>query len=172
MDHSERELLAERLLAAGALRVEPGAETPLDWAGDKALEEPALREELSEALAALVREHYAAGEAVLGDGWGAETAARLGLPYAPPVLPGRTVLIVGSSEDLRPYLSELTALRRAGGSPAAAVVWNSGDEELRLFLDREDIRCHWLADLECGAAAALRTGRLDFSDYCRLLPQE
>ncbi|MBO4677303.1 MAG: hypothetical protein J5633_07145 [Oscillospiraceae bacterium] len=172
MEHRERELLAERLLEACALRVEPGAEKPLVWAEEKAWEDPGLRGELTEALAALVREHYSAGEAVLGDAWGEETAALLELPFAPETLPRRPVLIFGTSEGLRPHLPELTALRRAGGSPAAAVIWNGGDEELRLALDRADIRCHWLADLECGAAAALRAGSLDFSDYCRLLPQD
>ena len=57
MDHRERELLAERLLTAGALRVEPGAEDPLCWAEEKAWEDPALRRELTAALAALIREH-------------------------------------------------------------------------------------------------------------------
>lgn len=172
MDHRERELLAERLLTAGALRVEPGAEDPLCWAEEKAWEDPALRRELTAALAALIREHYSAAEAVLGDAWGAKTAALLDLPFAPEALPRRPVLVFGSSEGLRPYLPELTRLRKAGGSPAAAVIWNGGDEELRLALDRADIRCHWLTDLECGAAAALRAGNLDFSDYCRLLPQD
>ncbi len=172
MEHRERELLAERLLEAGALRVEPGAEKPLVWAEEKAWEDPALRRELTEALAALVREHYSAGEAVLGDAWGEKTAALLELPFAPEALPLRPVLVFGTSDGLRPYLPELTQLRKAGGSPAAAVIWNGGDEALRLALDRADIRCHWLADLECGAAAALRAGSLDFSDYCRLLPQD
>ena len=172
MEHEERELLAERLLEACALRVDPGAEKPLVWAEEKAWEDPELRRELTEALAALVREHYSEGEAVLGDAWGAKTAALLDLPYAPEALPLRPVLILGASEELWPYLPELTQLRKAGGSPAAAVIWNGGDEELRLALDRADIRCHWLTDLECGAAAALRAGSLDFSDYCRLLPQD
>ena len=172
MDHLDRERLAERLLAAGALNTEPGAELPLRWAEDRALADEALRMTLTEALADLVREHYPAGEAVLGDAWGAAAAAVLGLPYAPDALPERPVLITGSTEGLKPYLPKLTALRRAGGSPAAAVIWNGGDEELRLLLDRADIRCHWLTDLECGAAAALRAGSLDFADYCRLLPQE
>ena len=172
MDHADRERLAERLLAAGALNVDPGAETPLSWAGERALADPALRRELTEALADLVREHYSAGEAVLGDAWGEETAAVLGLPFAPEPLPARPVLVTGSSDGLKPFLPALTALRKAGGSPAAAVIWNGGDEELRLLLDRADVRCHWLTDLENGAAAALRAGSLDFSDYCRLLPPD
>ena len=172
MDHRDRERLAELLLAAGALRTEPGATVPLCWAEDAALADTALRKTLTEALADLVREHYPAGEAVLGDAWGEETAAILKLPFAPAVLPGRPVFITGSTDGLEPRLPELTALRRAGGSPAAAVIWNGRDEELRLLLDRADIRLHWLTDLECGAAAALQAGRLDFADYCRLLPQE
>ncbi len=170
MDHTEREALAERLLTAEALQVEPGGEPPIRWAGERAWEDKELRRMLTEALAELVREHYAAGEAVLGDVWGEGTAALLGLSRAQEPLSGRPILITGSSEGLKPYLSELTALRKAGGSPAAAVIWNSGDEELRLLLDRADIRCHWLTDLENAAAVALRTGSLDFSDYCRLLP--
>lgn len=172
MDHTDRENLAEELLAAGALRTEPGGENPLGWDGEAALADAPLREALKEALAVLVREHYSAAEAVLGDAWGAETAAVLGLPFSPPELPRRPVVITGSTDGLAPYLPELTALRSAGGSPAAAVIWNGRDEALRLRLDRADIRCHWLTDLESGAAAALRAGRLDFSDYCRLLPQE
>ena len=172
MDHADRERLAELLLAGGALELEPGAELPLRWAGDRALGNEKLRRSLTEALAGLVREHYAAGEAVLGDVWGAETARILGLPFAPEPLPGRLVVIAGSSEGMKRFLPELTALRQAGGNPAAAVIWNSGEEELRLWLDRADIRLHWLTDLENGAAEALRAGSLDFSDYCRLLPQE
>ena len=172
MDHPERERLAERLLKAGALRIEPGEECPLQWAEDNALRDPALREELTKALAAMVREHYAAAEAILGDTWAADTAAVLGLPYAPEVLPPRPVVITGEEDQLKPYLPMLTELRNAGGSPAAAVIWNGRDEELRLALDRADIRCHWLTDLEWGAAAALQAGSLDFSDYCRLLPQD
>jgi len=172
MVHEDREDLAERLFAAGALKIETGAENPLLWAGDAAGTDAALRQMLTAALADLVREHYAAGEAVLGDGWGAETASVLGLPFAPETLPARPVLITGALRDLPPYLPALTALRKSGGSPAVAVIWNGGDEELRLLLDREDIRCHWLTDLESAAAAALRTGKLDFSDYCRLLPQD
>ena len=172
MERRGREILAERLLAAGALRVEPGAEPPLRWAEEGAREDPVLQRELTEALAAMVREHYSAGDAVLGDAWGEKTAGLLGLPYAPDVLPERPVLIVSTSDGVRPYLQELTELRKAGGSPAAAVIWNADDEDLRLALDQADIRCHWLTELECGAAAALQTGSLDFADYCRLFPQE
>ena len=172
MDHTDRERLAERLLTVGALQVEPGMALPLRWAGEKALEDEELQQYLTQTLADLVREHYALGEAVLGDVWGEKTAAVLGLPYAPKSLPGRPVVITGSADGLKPWLPELTALRSAGGSPAAAVIWNGRDEALRLRLDRADIRCHWLTDLECGAAAALRAGSLDFTDYCRLIPQE
>ena len=56
MEHADREAMAERLLRAGALHAEPGAECPLRWDGETALEDRELRRELTEALARLVRE--------------------------------------------------------------------------------------------------------------------
>lgn len=172
MEQEERESLAERLLAAGALRVMPGGNIPLLWSDERLLADEELRRETAQALAALVREHYPAGEAILGDAWGIEAAAILGLPYAPEMLPERIVLVADSTAGIEPWLPTLTGLRKAGSSPAVAVIWNGREEDLRLRLDREDIRCHWLTDLECGAAAALRAGILDFDDYCRMLPQD
>ena len=172
MENEKRELLAERLLEAGALTAEPGAEVPLRWQGEKALEDPELRALLASALEELVRDHYAAAEGVLGDGWAQLLGETLNLPAVMEPLPQRPLLVLGSAEEIWEYLPALADLRRKGGSPAAAVIWNGREEELRLSLDRADIRCHWLTDLESGAAAALRNGMLEFEDYCRLLPQD
>ncbi len=172
MDRSFREDLAERLLECGALAVMPGEAVPLRWAGEKALEDPALRELVTRELEALVREHYAAAEAVMGDVWSRALEKDLGLPAAGEPLKGATLLVLGSTGDIPAYLPALTALRSRGGSPAIAVIWNGREDELRLRLDRADIRCHWLTDLELGASAALRRGLLDFEDYCRLIPQD
>lgn len=172
MDNEKREALAERCLEAGALVPKPGEDTPLVWDNARAQAAPGLREWLTEELVGLVREHYSAGEALLGDDWAREVSRAAGLPLAEDVLPARSILILGSSREIAACLPRLAALRRAGGSPAVAVIWNGREEGLLLALDRADIRCHWLLDLESGAAAALQSGRLDFADYCRLLPQD
>ena len=171
MEQDKREALAERLLAAGALAAAPGGERPLRWSSAPALEEERLRRELARELAELVREHYSAADAVVGGPW-AEAAGELpGLPPVRRELTERPVLVLGSSEELEAWLPRLVSLRRSGGNPAAAVIWNEMDESLRAELDRADIRCHWLTDLENGAAAALQSGALDFAEYCRLFPQ-
>ena len=172
MEWEKREQLAALCLESGALFAGPGEEPPLGWRSGRALEAAELRQRLTEELTELVREHYSAGEAVLGDRWAEEAAAALKLPFALEPLPLRPILILDSASDIRPWLPRLTALRESGGSPAIAVVWNGGEEDLRLRLDRADIRCHWLLDLESAAAAALQRGLLELEDYCRLIPQE
>ena len=172
MENEKREALALRCLEAGALAAERAAETPLRWDNAAALADRDLRDLLTRELLELARDHYAAAQAVLGDAWAEAAALGLGLPMAGEALPERPLLILGSTEDIRACLPALTALRRQGGSPAAAVIWNGREEDLRLALDRADIRCHWLIDLESAAAAALQQGLLDFEDYCRLLPQD
>jgi hypothetical protein len=170
VDNEKRELLAERLLEAGALEVRPGEEVPLRWNGAKALEDDALRELLTAALAELIRDHYSAADGVTGEEWAPILGMVLDLPVSG--AGERPLVVLGSSGEVPKYLPALAELRKSGGSPAIAVVWNGREEELRLSLDRADIRCHWLTDLESGAAAALRKGLLDFADYCRLLPQD
>ena len=168
MENEKRVDLAARLLAAGALTL--GPEPSLRWSSRNAVGDEPLRRELALALAELVREHYSAAEALIGDEWAEVAGELLGLPPVREALPDRPVLILGSAEEICAYLPELITLRRSGGSPAIAVIWNGGDEDLRRRLDRADIRCHWLTDLESAAAAALQSGALDFDDYCHLLP--
>ncbi len=170
MHNEKRELLAERLLEAGALEVRPGEEVPLRWNGAKALEDEALRDLLTTALVDLIRDHYSAADGVTGEDWAPILGEVLALPVSG--AGERPLLVLGSTGEAPKYLSALAALRKSGGSPAIAVVWNGREEGLRLCLDRADIRCHWLTDLESGAAAALRNGMLEFEDYCRLLPQD
>ena len=170
MENDKRETLAARLLTVGALTAEPGQTPRLHWVSQRALENESLRRELVFALSELIRDHYSAADALLGDEWAEAAAAQLELPLVREELPEKPALILGSSEEAEAYLPRLIELRRSGGSPAIAVIWNAGDEDLRMRLDRADIRCHWLTDLESGAAAALQRGMLDFDDYCRLLP--
>lgn len=172
MDNEKREHLAEQLLEAGVLVPEPGGEVPLRWNGERALGNTALCADLVSALADLARDHYSAADGVMGDGWGPALGKALGLPLFTDTLPESPLLVLGSTGEIPEYLPVLAELRRNGGSPAIAAVWNGREEDLRLALDRADIRCHWLTDLESGAAAALRLGMLDFEDYCRLLPQD
>jgi len=172
MENEIREALALRCLEAGALAAERSAELPLRWDNMAALADGELRGMLMRELLELARDHYGAAQAVLGDAWAEAAAPALGLPGVNGALPERPLLVLGSTEDIRGYLPALTALRQRGGSPAIAVVWNGREEDLRLALDRADIRCHWLIDLESAAAAALQQGLLDFETYCRLLPQD
>ena len=170
MDNEKREALALRLIQGGALRPAPGKSPPLVWQGEAALANGELRGLLAAELAETVRDHYPAAQALAGP-WAEELAGRLGLPAAGEQWPDRTVLVCGGTGELIPFLDRLEAMRRAGGSPAAAVILNGREEEVRLRMDRADVRCHWLTDLESAGAAALQNGYLDFEDYCRLLPQ-
>ena len=170
MENEKREALALDCFAAGALSLE--AEPRIAWNNAAALEDGKLRSRLDSELAELIRDHYAAAQAVLGDPWAGDAARTLGLPLAADGLPERPLLVLGASADIPAWLPPLAALRRQGSSPAIAVIWNGREEDLRLSLDRADIRCHWLVDLESAAAAALQRGLLDFDGYCRILPQE
>lgn len=167
-----RDKIAERMLRSGALRTAPGTEEPLVWDDAAALADAELREELCGALAELIRDHYAAADAVLGGAWAKRTAELLGLPYRPEQAPERPVLIAPLIGEAEAALKELLLpVKRKGGSPAAAVLYQNGNEKARAAMDRADVRCHWLTDLEAAAGEALRSGLLDFEDYCVLLPQ-
>ena len=160
---SEREELALKLWECGAIRISDG-ELPLLWDGAKTLL-PGVREALLDALESMVRDHYAAAEAVLGGEWAALLAERLGLPLNPAELPSRPLVVaetVAEGEDLR----QLTLpIRESGRSVAVAALFQFGLESAREKLDKADVRVHWLTDLETAAAVGLQQGILEFEEY-------
>ncbi len=165
---TEREELAKLLWRCGALRLEEG-ETLLRWVPEAALENGEAREALLDALEAMVRDHYASAQALLGGPWAGLLAARLKLPLEPPETPERP-LAVTDAVSHGTELYELTApIRARGASIAAAAIFNFGFPSARRKLDRADVRLHWLTDLETAAAVALQEGLVDFETYDRLL---
>jgi len=165
MAMTEREELAQKLWGTGALKLSAG-EQPLLWDADAFWK---ARQPFAGALEALCRDHYAASEAVIGGPWAEELALRLGLPYAPPELPERVLLVLEAVGERDGDIARALKLRAGGRSVAAAAVFNFGRPALRRELDRSDLRLHWLTDLETAAAVALQGGIADFEDYDRLL---
>lgn len=167
----ERDEIAELMLKKGAVKVQTGTGSPLLWDDEAAFGCIELREALCEALAALIREHYAAADAILGGKWAEQTARLVPLPYQPEKTPERPVFVAPLIGEAVAALGQLLPIRKNGGSPAAAVLYQNGSEEARVRMDKADVRCHWLTDLEAVAAAALQSGRIGFEAYCLLLPQ-
>ena len=166
-----RDEIAEMMLTGGAVKARSGTEKPLLWDDEAAFGNAALCTALCSALAALIREHYAAADAVLGGKWAERTAKLAELPYQPRKTPQRPVFVAPLIGEAEAALGLLLPIRENGGSPAAAVLYQDGNERARIRMDKADVRCHWLTDLEAVAAVALQNGSLDFEDYCLLLPQ-
>ena len=168
---TEKEELARLLWEAGALRLREG-ETPLVWEAEAALENAEARGALLDALEAMVRDHYASAQALLGGPWAALLAQRLSLPLNPAEMPRRPLVVLDAVAD-GASLHDLAAPIRAGGaSIAAAALFNFGFSSARRRLDRADVRLHWLTDLETAAAVALQEGRVDFETYDLLLAMQ
>ena len=165
---TEREELARLLWRCGALRLGE-REDPLRWDGAAALESGEARETLLDALEALIRDHYASAQALLGGPWAEALAPRLALPLNPPALPERLLAVTDAVARGEKLLDLTAPIRAAGASIAAAAVFNFGFPSARRRLDRADIRLHWLTDLETAAAVALQEGLADFETYDRLL---
>ena len=168
---TEKEELARLLWACGALCLEEG-ERPLRWAPEAALGDERARGALLDALEAMVRDHYAAAQALLGGSWAELLAGRLGLPLNPAELPERVLAVTDAVDDGSELYDLLSPIRASGVSAAAAALFNFGVPSLRRRLDRADIRLHWLTDLETAAAAALQEGLADFETYDRLLAMQ
>ena len=165
---TEKEKLAKLLWEAGALRLGEGEE-PLSWAPEAALAGERVRNALLDALEAMVRDHYAAAQALLGGPWAALLAERLSLPLDPAEKPPHLLAVTDAVKD-GAELHALTApIRALGASIAAAAIFNFGDPSARRVLDKADVRLHWLTDLETAAAVALQEGLVDFETYDRLL---
>ena len=77
---TEKEELARLLWRCGALRLAEG-DPPLVWEPEAALEDGEAREALLDALEAMVRDHYASAQALLGGPWAELLAGRLKLPW-------------------------------------------------------------------------------------------
>ena len=164
---SEREELALLLWECGAISMASG-ELPLRWDEEKTLL-PEARPKLLDALEAMVRDHYAAAEAVLGGEWAALLAERLGLPLNPAELPSRPLVVEPAITDGEALWRMTAPIRESGKSVAVAALFQFGLESARTRLDKADVRVHWLTDLETAAAMGLQQGILDFDDYDRLL---
>ena len=168
---TEKEELARLLWEAGALRL-TGGEPPLAWASEAALENAEARGALLDALEAMVRDHYASAQALLGGPWAALLAQRLSLPLNPAEMPQRPLVVLDAVAG-GAGLHDLAAPIRAGGaSIAAAALFNFGLCSARRRLDKADVRLHWLTDLETAAAVALQEGRVDFETYDLLLAMQ
>ncbi len=165
---NEREALAKLLWDSGVLELREG-DVPLGWNSAAALENAEVRERLLDALEALVRDHYAAAEAVLGGPWAALLAARLALPLNPAELPSRPLVAAEAVAEGEALHALAAPLRGEGKGVAIAALFNYGLESTRRRLDKADVRLHWLTDLETAAAVALQEGRVDFETYDRLL---
>ncbi len=165
---TEREALAVRLWNAGVLRMEETGRLPLRFVGEKALEGQ-MCEDILDALAELIRDHYASADCVLGGAWAERISLRLGLPLG--LQPGaRCPLVVTDTVTDGTELHALTApIRESGASVAIAAVFSYGLEEAHRRLDKADVRLHWLTDLENAAAAGLQEGIVDFEEYEQLM---
>ncbi len=168
---TEKEELARLLWEAGALRLREG-EPPLCWEGESALEFAEARNALLDALEAMVRDHYASAQALLGGPWAALLAQRLSLPLNPAEMPQRPLAVVDALADGAELYALAAPIRAGGASIAAAALFNFGFPSARRRLDRADVRLHWLTDLETAAAVALQEGRVDFETYDLLLAMQ
>ena len=165
---TEKEELAKLLWEAGALRLSEGEE-PLIWAPEAALAGERVRNTLLDALEAMVREHYAAAQALLGGPWAALLAERLSLPLDPERLPPHPLVVTDAVKDGSELHALAAPIRALGASIAAAAIFNFGFPSARRMLDKADVRLHWLTDLETAAAVALQEGLADFETYDRLM---
>ena len=168
---TEKEELARLLWEAGALRLREG-EPPLCWEGESALEHAGARNALLDALEAMVWDHYASAQALLGGPWAALLAQRLSLPLNPAEMPQRPLAVVDALADGAELYALAAPIRAGGSSIAAAALFNFGFPSARRRLDRADVRLHWLTDLETAAAVALQEGRVDFETYDLLLAMQ
>lgn len=169
---TERELLAQLLLEEGILRFAPGEMPPLRWDGQAALEKEAVRTALLRAFLELIDDHYHRAEALLGGTWAELLARETGLPLNPGAVPPMALLVDELLLDGDALLERALPLRSSGVSIATAVVFNYLQASARARLDRADVRCHWLTDLETAAAVALQNGMLDFEEYDAVLAWE
>jgi hypothetical protein len=165
---TEKETLAKLLWEIGALRLAEGG-APLRWVPEAALENEEARGALLDAMTAMVKEHYASAQALLGGPWAGLLAQRLSLPLNPPELPARVLAVADAVGDGAELCSLAAPIRAGGVSIAAAAIFNFGFPAARRRLDRADVRLHWLTDLETAAAVALQGGSVDFETYDRLL---
>ena len=165
---TEKEELARLLWDSEVLRLTEG-EPLLRWDPEAALGNEKTRAALLDALEAMVRDHYASAQALLGGPWAELLAGRLGLPLNPAEIPPRALLVTDAVTDGEDLHALAAPLRARGVSIAAAALFNFGFPSARRRLDKADVRLHWLTDLETAAAAALQEGRVDFETYDRLL---
>ena len=168
---TEKEELARLLWDSGVLCLREG-ETPLCWNGAAALGEEKTREALLDALEAMVRDHYASAQALLGGPWAELLAGRLGLPLNPAEVPPRALAVTDAVTDGEDLHALAAPLRAGGVSIAAAALFNFGFPSARRRLDKADVRLHWLTDLETAAAVALQEGRVDFETYDLLMAMQ
>lgn len=168
---TEKEELAGLLWEVGALRLGEG-ERPLVWVPEAALENKEARGALLDALEAMVRDHYASAQALLGGPWAALLAQRLSLPLNPAEMPRRPLAVLDAVADGAGLYDLAAPIRAEGASIAAAAVFNFGFSSARRRLDKADVRLHWLTDLETAAAVALQEGRVDFETYDLLLAMQ
>ena len=168
---TEKEELARLLWEVGALRL-TGGEPPLIWEGEAALESEKARSALLDALEAMVRDHYASAQALLGGPWAALLAQRLSLPLNPTEVPQRPLMVQDAVLDGLELHALAAPIRAGGSSIAAAAIFNFGFSSARRRLDKADVRLHWLTDLETAAAVALQEGRVDFETYDVLLAMQ
>lgn len=168
---TEKEELARLLWEVGALRM-TGGEPPLIWEGEAALESEKARSALLDALEAMVRDHYASAQALLGGPWAALLAQRLSLPLNPAEVPQRPLMVQDAVLDGLELHALAAPIRAGGSSIAAAAIFNFGFSSARRRLDKADVRLHWLTDLETAAAVALQEGRVDFETYDVLLAMQ
>ncbi len=165
---TEKEELARLLWRCGALRLAEG-DPPLVWEPEAALADGEAREALLDALEAMVRDHYASAQALLGGPWAELLAGRLKLPLDPPETPERPLAVTDAVARGSELYALTAPIRGTGASIAAAAIFNFGFPSARRKLDRADVRLHWLTDLETAAAVALQEGLVDFETYDRLL---
>ena len=168
---TEKEELARLLWEVGALRM-TGGEPPLAWEGEAALKSEKARDTLLDALEAMVRDHYASAQALLGGPWAALLAQRLSLPLNPAEVPQRPLMVLDAVLDGLDLHALAAPIRAGGASIAAAAIFNFGFSSARRRLDKADVRLHWLTDLETAAAVALQEGRVDFEAYDVLLAMQ
>lgn len=169
---TERELLAQLLLEEGVLQPAPGELPPFRWDGEAALKNEGVRTALLRAFLDLMEEHYAKAGAVLGGDWAALLARESGLPLNPEPVPPTALLVEEVLLDGRALLDRALELQASGVNIATAVIFQYQQEQARALLDRADVRCHWLTDLETAAAVALQNGMVDFEEYDALLNRE
>lgn len=172
MAMTEREELARLLLEEGVLSLTPHAFPPLRWDGQAALEKERVRSALLQALLELLDDHYHKAEALLGGSWAALLARETGLPLNPETVPPMALLVEDVLLDGESLLERALPLRTSGVSIATAVIFNYLQDSARAKLDRADVRCHWLTDLETAAAVALQCGLADFEEYDAILSRE